>query len=727
MMDSELVALTGNLGELKQELDRGFLADNMLSQEDYNYIFKDTSGDDDYDRILNSSTAEYGSSQSENFSFNELNWSPTDTEMEPFSQDSNYSYPDPDTFLNTVLKSDPTLAPNPTSVPDTPPDTPPTESGSSTPPHSLDSSRSLLTVSASSVASKPVSAQVPPVTPAKVAPSVVMVSSQPRSGLERAQKTLLLSRGEFNQLASQRVITIKTPTTGTGSVKKAAVVPKIVTSQPIAKVVKMTIPTISKVTSTASGNNTTPATLPSVKTEPIMVSTPTGIYGVSTTLQQLNDSKAFKRQQRMIKNRESACLSRKKRREYLQQLEMNVRELSAENSRLKEELTHLRHRVAQLESEAKIKQPSFSNIKRTTAFMAVMFLLTFNLVPFSGLFRNSVQNGSDRLVLRSGQSSGWGRHLLWSQSDLSAEDTNFVPELQPSVSDTGEPPTSNGGDQSAEFLGALDAHSNSHNGSFKCPSSINQTESLRWWCTCSLPGEQMQNSSGTARALAASCTVQRRRVGSSWPSSSKQLQSQLRGLANHVENMNLRLTEQRKKPSLPRQPLVRKPLLQTWISTRHASGSSGVYSENWKAKRNEELYEAIQRKDDTFYFVSFSGDYLLLSANSENSTAMPRMSLVMPAGTFHESTHMVKEHVPMVQIDCEVMSTKIIHVKESVIPPHLRQQYPRNSAQPNTTGTNVNVAAANLTKREQSSYSQNMSNHSRQLRLPLRNHTQRNG
>lgn len=684
MMDSELVALTGNLGELKQELDRGFLADNMLSQEDYNYIFKDTSGDDDYDRILNSSTAEYGSSQSENFSFNELNWSPTDTEMEPFSQDSNYSYPDPDTFLNTVLKSDPTLAPNPTSVPDTPPDTPPTESGSSTPPHSLDSSRSLLTVSASSVASKPVSAQVPPVTPAKVAPSVVMVSSQPRSGLERAQKTLLLSRGEFNQLASQRVITIKTPTTGTGSVKKAAVVPKIVTSQPIAKVVKMTIPTISKVTSTASGNNTTPATLPSVKTEPIMVSTPTGIYGVSTTLQQLNDSKAFKRQQRMIKNRESACLSRKKRREYLQQLEMNVRELSAENSRLKEELTHLRHRVAQLESEAKIKQPSFSNIKRTTAFMAVMFLLTFNLVPFSGLFRDSVQNGSDRLVLRSGQSSGWGRHLLWSQSDLSAEDTNFVPELQPSVSDTGEPPTSNGGDQSAEFLGALDAHSNSHNGSFKCPSSINQTESLR-------------------------------------------LQSQLRGLANHVENMNLRLTEQRKKPSLPRQPLVRKPLLQTWISTRHASGSSGVYGENWKAKRNEELYEAIQRKDDTFYFVSFSGDYLLLSANSENSTAMPRMSLVMPAGTFHESTHMVKEHVPMVQIDCEVMSTKIIHVKESVIPPHLRQQYPRNSAQPNTAGTNVNVAAANLTKREQSSYSQNMSNHSRQLRLPLRNHTQRNG
>lgn len=36
----------------------------------------------------------------------------------------------------------------------------------------------------------------------------------------------------------------------------------------------------------------------------------------------------------------------------------------------------------------------------------------------------------------------------------------------------------------------------------------------------------------------------------------------------------------------------------------------------------------------------------------------------------------------MMQIDCEVINTKMMYVKESAIPAHLRQQVLRNSSQP---------------------------------------------
>jgi hypothetical protein len=45
----------------------------------------------------------------------------------------------------------------------------------------------------------------------------------------------------------------------------------------------------------------------------------------------------------------------------------------------------------------------------------------------------------------------------------------------------------------------------------------------------------------------------------------------------------------------------------------------------------ESFFEAIHRREDTFYVVSFSGDHLLLPAASRNQSARPRMSLILPS------------------------------------------------------------------------------------------------
>ena len=67
------------------------------------------------------------------------------------------------------------------------------------------------------------------------------------------------------------------------------------------------------------------------------------------------------------------------------------------------------------------------------------------------------------------------------------------------------------------------------------------------------------------------------------------------------------------------------------VTKRTPDGEVTLYDNGTPRNTFESFFEAIHRREDTFYVVSFSGDHLLLPAASRNQSARPRMSLILPS------------------------------------------------------------------------------------------------
>lgn len=88
-----------------------------------------------------------------------------------------------------------------------------------------------------------------------------------------------------------------------------------------------------------------------------------------------------------------------------------------------------------------------------------------------------------------------------------------------------------------------------------------------------------------------------------------------------------------------------------------------------------EFFEQIHRQDDTFYVVSFRADHLLLPALAHNKTFRPKMSLMLPAvGNPNDRHNATDGIITLMQIDCEVINTTLIRIKESAIPNDMRDR-----------------------------------------------------
>ncbi|KAJ8387153.1 hypothetical protein AAFF_G00159650 [Aldrovandia affinis] len=116
------------------------------------------------------------------------------------------------------------------------------------------------------------------------------------------------------------------------------------------------------------------------------------------------DTNVERRQQRMIKNRESASLSRKKKKEYLLTLEARLKVALSENEKLMSENGSLKKQLEGLMTENNVLKGTAPR-RRTVCLLVVLVLLMLNVGPMSLLDGNSSSKTSAGTMHS-------GRHLL---------------------------------------------------------------------------------------------------------------------------------------------------------------------------------------------------------------------------------------------------------------------------------------------------------------------------
>lgn len=335
-----------------------------------------------------------------------------------------------------------------------------------------------------------------------------------------------------------------------------------------------------------------------------------------------DDSKMSQRQQRMIKNRESASLSRKKKKEYLLSLEARLKVALSENEALKCENGNLKKQLEGLLNENTVLNATAPK-RRAVCLMVVLVFLVLNVGPMS-LF----QAGSKRDAFPSHHG---GRHLL-----------GFSPEAEIEAV-MGPDPVQSGPSEIAD------------SSEDKALMVVKDPVFLRPPPPCQPPVNRTK------------CL---------------ELAHELRGWVHRHE---VQQTKSRRMSNSHHKPT------RTILKTGNKEAESGQivtvqYTETTEEKNPgsellvyyaphhtySDFFDEINRRGDTFYVVSFRRDHLLLPATNQIKGSRPKMSVVLPAMNINDSIIRDKQYEVMMQIDCEVTDTRILHIRSSTIPPVLR-------------------------------------------------------
>lgn len=283
--------------------------------------------------------------------------------------------------------------------------------------------------------------------------------------------------------------------------------------------------------------------------------------------------KALIRQQRLIRNRESAILSRNKKKEYVTTLETHNIELRKENTQLKVENSQLKERLKRYSALTCDSASSLSRklpSRNGTLMLAVLFMVGFNVVPFSKfLYKINTE------PLAAPQINT--RHLLFVH--------NYSSNSNESLSSTEETDT-------PVYLNQSMGYQNR---------KVNIDNIRRW-----IPEPDLFNVSYLKKDLFKEDPLQDKLT--------KMYEKSLERSQEHVKSKK---RSSKKKHSIGAVQSTQPPVQ--------------LYDSNLNIIKLNEFFEEIGRKDDTFYVFSFRADHLLLPAiDSKYNFSQIKMNLIMP-------------------------------------------------------------------------------------------------
>ncbi|XP_020945174.1 cyclic AMP-dependent transcription factor ATF-6 alpha isoform X5 [Sus scrofa] len=359
-----------------------------------------------------------------------------------------------------------------------------------------------------------------------------------------------------------------------------------------------------------------------------------------------SDIAVLRRQQRMIKNRESACQSRKKKKEYMLGLEARLKAALSENEKLKKENGSLKRQLDEVVSEnQRLKVPSPK--RRAICVMIVLAFVILNYGPMrccpltepeslqfetSDLDEEGILEQDSRRMNPSVNPANQRRHLL-----------GFSAKEEQDTSDGIIQKNSYRYDHSVsndKALMVLTEEPLLYIPPPPCQPLINTTESLR--LNHELRGWVHRHEVERTKSRRMTNNQQKTRI--------------LQGALEQGSNSQLMAVQYTETTSI----------------SRNSGSELQVYYAS--PRSYQDFFEAIRRRGDTFYVVSFRRDHLLLPATTHNKTTRPKMSIVLPAININENVINGQDYEVMMQIDCQVMDTRILHIKSSSVPPYLRDQ-----------------------------------------------------